>query len=100
MTARVTKKEDHFEDLMTRLWAAKREVAWARDELGVERNCHIVVEDSFIATLKAVVNKKVAEAVALALMQAEAERENILEGTLQVATAKYLASDAFETVKC
>lgn len=76
-----------------------------RNEIGGERNRRIVVKDNFTATLKKVVNKKVAETLEQAHLEVEAKRERerekrrILEGPLEVATTKYLASDAFEIVK-
>lgn len=51
---------------MAHLQAAEREIGRAREELGAERNCCIAIQDTFTTTVKAVMNKKVVEAMELA----------------------------------
>lgn len=77
----------------------EREVTRVREELRGERNCCIAVEDKFVTTLEDVVNRKVAKTLERAHIEAEVEKERILEGALEAATTKYLAYDAFEIVK-
>lgn len=89
MATQVTKHEVYIEDLTAHLRSAEREITRARDELKAERNYSISIEDSFTATLEEEARKKVAEAVVLANIQAEEERERAVE----MATAKY--SDTF-----
>lgn len=92
-------QEAHFEDITACLQVAEREVAWAREELGGERNHHIAIEDKFSTTLEVVMNMKVVEAIKRAHIEAEVEKERILKGAPKSATAKYLASNAFEILK-
>lgn len=84
---------------MARLRATEREVTRAREENGAKKNRRIAFEGKFATTLEVVVNRKVAEALKWAHIEAKAEKERILEGSLEAATAKYLALDAFEIVK-
>lgn len=95
MAAWVTKHKAHIEDLITRMWSTKREITRAKDELKVKRSRRISMEDSFTVTLKEEVHKKVAEAIELAKIQAEEERERAIE----MENVEYLAFDTFQVVK-
>lgn len=68
--------------------ATKREIIRAREELGATRNYRIVIKDTFSVTLEAVVNKKMAEAMELAYIQAKTKRERMVEGALETAMTK------------
>lgn len=62
----------------------------------------IAVEDSFTTTLEKVVNKKAVEALERANLEVETGRgrgRGSLKGAFEAATAKYLASSAFEIIK-
>lgn len=91
MATRVTEHEARIKDLIACLRSSKRKITQAKDELGVERNRHISIEDSFATTLEEEVHKKVAKVVELAKIQDKEERERDVEMSM----TKYLASDAF-----
>lgn len=65
LTAWVAKDEARFGELTGHLWLVEEETAWARSELGSERNYRLKVEKLFAVTLEQTVEKKVVEALAL-----------------------------------
>lgn len=75
MTAKATEQEAHLEEMAADVRETKRGVHRAREELGSKRNHRIAVEENFTTTLERAVNKKVANALKRACLEAEEERE-------------------------
>lgn len=75
ITTKATEQETHIKDLTAFLWDSKKDVHWARDELGHKRNRHIRIEDNFNISLESSVKKSIADALEKAHLKAEVERE-------------------------
>lgn len=78
MAVKVAKQESHIEGLNALLSDYKRDVQWARDELGYERNRRIRAENDLNATVKSSMKKDIANALeqaCLRLRWRERERE-------------------------